>query len=213
VSAVRVKICGITRPDDARAAAEAGASAIGMVFWPRSPRCVSLSAAAEIAAAARGLTRVGVFVDQPPDYIARVAETVPLDVIQLHGREDVAEYDLGLPILKAFGLGATWRISVLDGLPDAVLPLLDAHDDERKGGTGARIDWELAGAAASMRPIVLAGGLNAGNVEEAICVVRPHAIDVSSGVERSPGVKDPEMIERLLFSVRRSVRQIPRGLM
>lgn len=208
-----MKICGITRPEDARAAAQAGASAIGMIFWPRSPRCVSLQAAGAIAAAAGDLSRVGVFVDQPPEYVARVSETVPLDIIQLHGGESVADYDLGLPIVKAFGLGVAWDIGVLDDLPDRVLPLLDALDDERKGGTGARVNWAVATAAAAVRRVALAGGLNADNVEEAIRVVRPHAIDVSSGVERSPGVKDPEMIEKLLKSVRRSVREIPRGLM
>lgn len=213
MNAVRVKICGITRPRDARAARDAGASAIGMIFWPRSPRCVSAQAAAEIAFAAEGMTRVGVFVDQPPVFVAEVAATVPLDAVQLHGREAVADYQLGLPIVKAFGVGAAWKIGVLEGLPEHVLPLLDASDDRRKGGTGARIDWEVAAAAASVRRIALAGGLTLANVAEAIRYVRPYAIDVSSGVEQSPGVKDSEMIENLLAVVRRTAGEVPRGLL
>jgi phosphoribosylanthranilate isomerase len=192
---------------------DAGASAIGIVFWPGSPRCVVLARAEAIARAAEGATRVGVFADQAPAFVREVVEQVPLDAVQLHGREAVGDYPLGVPLVKAFGVRAGWHIGALEGLPERVLVLLDAHDDRRKGGTGARIDWQIAAAAAATRPVALAGGLNSGNVAEAIRTVRPYALDVSSGVERSPGVKDTRMIEELIETVRRVAGDIPRGLL
>ncbi|HSL23412.1 MAG TPA: phosphoribosylanthranilate isomerase [Vicinamibacterales bacterium] len=198
----RVKICGITRPDDARAAVAAGASAIGMVFWPRSPRSVTTERAAEIAAAAGpGVTKVGVFVDQPPAVVAEIVARVGLDAVQLHGHERIADYQLGVPLLKAISVGAAWHLGMLDPLPASVLPLLDAGDDRRKGGTGLAIDWELAAAAAANRRIVLAGGLKAENVATAIAMVRPYAVDVSSGVESAPGIKDEARIRAFVDAV------------
>jgi phosphoribosylanthranilate isomerase len=213
MTAVRVKICGITRPQDARAAVSAGASAIGMIFWPKSPRFVSMQTARTIAAAAESVTRVGVFVDQPVEEVGAIARFVPLDALQLHGHEAVAEYRIDRPIVKAFALGVAWQIGMLDGLPDDVLPLLDAHDEVRKGGTGQRIDWELAAAAASSRRIVLAGGLNPENVGEAVRRVRPYAVDVSTGVEQSPGIKDEGRIYELIEAVRSTAGDVPRRLL
>jgi phosphoribosylanthranilate isomerase len=213
VTPVRVKVCGVTRPEDARAAVRAGASAIGMVFWPKSPRCITVERARGIAAAARGVTRVGVFVDQPLEQVAAVVRAVPLDAVQLHGHETLGDYPLGRPILKSFGLGTAWHVGMLDGLPDTVLPLLDAHDEVRKGGTGTRIDWEMAAAAASLRRVMLAGGLTPENVGEAIRRVRPYGVDVSSGVETAvPGVKDERRISMLMAAVREAAGDIPRGL-
>lgn len=198
----RVKICGITTPEDARAAASAGASAIGLVFWPGSPRCVSTERAAEIAAAAAHVTRVGVFVDQPPAVVAEITATVGLDAVQLHGHERFADYELGVPLLKALSVGAAWHIAMLDPLPAFVLPLLDAGDPRRKGGTGLAIDWQIAAAAAAVRRIALAGGLTPENVATAIGVVHPYAVDVSSGVESAPGVKDHRRIRAFVDAVR-----------
>lgn len=211
---VRVKICGITRPHDARVAARAGASAIGVIFAPESPRRVSVEGAGEVAAAAAeaGITCVGVFLDQPPSFVEHAMKSVPLDAVQLHGRETVADYEFGVPIVKAFGVGSAWHIGALSGLPSHVLPLLDATDGRRTGGVGAAIDWTLAAAAASVRRIALAGGLTPDNVGRAIVTVAPYAVDVSSGVEMSPGVKDATRVLAFIEAVEAASGPVPRRL-
>ncbi len=210
----RVKICGIARVADARLAAEAGASAIGLVFWPGSTRCLTVDRAKEIvlALAGTGVTTVGVFVDQLPHFVEGVAKGARLDAIQLHGHENVAAYEFGLPILKSVAVGAGWRADALRDLPPHVLPLLDAQDEARKGGTGTTIDWTAAAAGASLRRIALAGGLTPDNVAGAIASVSPYAVDVSSGVEARPGVKDASLVRAFLDAVRGRSGVVPRGL-
>jgi phosphoribosylanthranilate isomerase len=187
-----VKICGIQRVEDGRLAAELGAAAIGFIFWPGSPRFIDPERASAIAAAIPDhVLRVGVFVDQAPEYVAEVARRVPLGAAQLHGSESVDAYlDLGIAIIKAVAVTDPFDASLIDGLRDDVPILLDAHDPVRRGGTGRTIDWSIAAAMAARRRTILSGGLTPANVREAVDRVRPYMVDVSSGVESAPGIKD-----------------------
>ncbi|HEY2435133.1 MAG TPA: phosphoribosylanthranilate isomerase [Vicinamibacterales bacterium] len=198
---IRVKICGITTPEDAALAAELGASAIGLVFWPGSPRCVDIDDAWAIVKGLPPLVpAIGVFVNQG-DEPFRVAATVGLSAVQLHGDEPPESYcDRGVPKIKAIAVGDAQAIVAAAAVPGDVSVLLDAHDPERRGGTGRRVDWAVAAKIAARRPVILSGGLNAANVIEAIETVRPAAIDVSSGVESAPGRKDPAKL-RALFDI------------
>ena len=194
-----VKICGITRLEDAEAAAAAGAGAIGFIFWPSSPRFIDPYRARAIAAALPPfVTPVGVFVNQPLDYVNGVASLVRLGVVQLHG-DETPEFAAAVcrPVMKAVAIGqADVRL-----WPARVKLLLDVHDPLARGGTGRTIDWSTAADVASRREIVLAGGLKPENVADAVARVRPYGIDVSSGVERSPGIKDHERLQALFEAV------------
>ena len=185
-----VKICGITRAEDAEAAVALGANALGFVFWPKSPRYVDpYRARAIVASLPPFVSAVGLFVNQPAAHIASVASLARLGVVQLHGDEtpeDAAA--LGRPVVRALPVHQAGHD--LERWPARVTILLDAHDPDRRGGTGRTIDWDLAAAVARRRRILLAGGLNPDNVAAAVERVRPFGIDVSSGVERAPGVKD-----------------------
>lgn len=197
----RVKICGITRLEDAVVAAELGAFAVGFVFWPGSPRVVDAPRARVIGASLPpAVKKVGVFVDQPLEDISRIADEARLDVIQLHGCEplDFAAR-VERPVIKAFGVRSGVPLADLEQVPSEITVLLDAHDPVKRGGTGRVIDWAIAAAAAHRRPVVLSGGLTPENVADAIGVVRPHAVDLSSGVETAPGIKDHARL-RALFS-------------
>jgi phosphoribosylanthranilate isomerase len=197
-----IKICGLTRPDDARRAVDAGATAIGMVFWPDSPRVVTLEQAEAIATAVGSeVLTVGVFVDATREHIDQVMRRVPLGAAQLHGHESPAFVDTLLwPVIKAVPVPAEGPLP--DLTPWAgVRVMLDAHDPVRRGGTGRLVDWARAAALAATRPVILAGGLRPENVAEAVMRVRPAGIDVSSGVERSPGVKDEALVRALIGAV------------
>ena len=197
-----IKICGLTRPDDARRAVDAGATAIGMVFWPDSPRVVTLEQAEAIATAVGSeVLTVGVFVDATREHIDQVMRRVPLGAAQLHGHESPAFVDTLLwPVIKAVYVLAEGPLP--DLTPWAgVRVMLDAHDPVRRGGTGRLVDWARAAALAATRPVILAGGLRPENVAEAVMRVRPAGIDVSSGVERSPGVKDEALVRALIGAV------------
>jgi len=183
-----VKICGITRVEDAAAAVDCGAGALGFVFWPGSPRCIDPHRARAIVATLPPfVTPVGVFVNQPVEYVRGVASLVRLGAVQLHGDETVG-YAAGIatPAIKAVTV-ADLQLSVW---PVRTTLLLDVGDTEKRGGTGRTIDWTAAASLAAERKILLAGGLTPENVAEAVAQVRPFGIDVSSGVERSPGIKD-----------------------
>ena len=206
---MRVKICGITRERDAQLAAELGAAAIGLVFWPGSPRRVSRSQARTIAASLpAGVAPVGVFVNQPLLDVLRIADEVGLGGVQLHGEEPL-EYTRGIlqPVIKAVGVADGFDPRVLDAWPAEITVLLDVHDPVRRGGTGRTIDWAAAAAAASRRPVLLAGGLGPENVAAAVREVHPYGVDVSSGVEASPGIKD----ERRLRALFAAIESIPHG--
>jgi phosphoribosylanthranilate isomerase len=201
-----VKICGITRVEDALDAAALGASAVGFVFWPASPRAIGPGDARRIVDALPPLlTPVGVFVDQPEEEVSRIASDVRLGAVQLHGKEgpDYCQ-QLRRPIIKAFGVGASFDERLIDDYPQGITVLLDAQDDVKHGGTGRSIDWTRAARIAASRRVMLAGGLQPDTVEAAIARVRPFAIDVSSGVEASPGIKDRTKLRQLFEAVRRA---------
>ena len=196
-----VKICGITRPVDAASAVEAGANALGFVFWPNSPRFVDPYSARAIAGGLPPfVVPVGVFVNQPVEYVRGVAALVGLGAVQLHGDEDPA-YLAGIryAVIKAVSVGD--RPDQLDQWSPRTMLLLDVRDPVARGGTGRTIDWTAAASIARRRRSLLAGGLTPDNVAEAIALVQPYGIDVSSGVERSPGVKDPARIRALFEAV------------
>jgi phosphoribosylanthranilate isomerase len=203
MAATRVKICGICRAGDAARAVELGASAIGFIFWPGSPRCIAPAQAREIAAQLPAdVTAIGVFVDQPAEYVADVARLVALGAVQLHGSESIEAFaEIRQPLIKAVQVGDGFQSSTIDGLPASVTVLLDAHDPIRRGGTGRTIDWTLAAAVARQRPTILSGGLTAANVAEAIARVQPLMVDVSSGVESAPGRKDPDKLREFFAAV------------
>jgi phosphoribosylanthranilate isomerase len=185
-----MKFCGITRVEDAWAAADCGAAAIGFVFAPSSPRAITPEAARRISATLPPfLQRVGVFVDRPVAEVRAVAEHVGLDVVQLHGGETVADAAAAWPrVIKALARDVD-PLAQADAWPESVTLLIDAATGDAPGGTGQLADWPAAATVARRRRVVLAGGLTADNVGEAIAVVRPYAVDVSSGIEARPGEK------------------------
>jgi len=189
---IRVKICGVTNPADARLAVDLGASAIGMVFWPKSPRAIDVARAKEIVSVLPPfVTAVGVFVNQI-DEAPRIARDAGLDVIQLHGDERPDAYAaMTVRTIKAIGVSSPESVALAAEVPPQTTVLLDAHDPIRRGGTGRAIDWKIAARVAHMLRVILSGGLTPGNVAIADASVHPYAVDVSSGVETSPGVKDP----------------------
>lgn len=197
-----VKICGITRLEDAEAALEYGAGALGFVFWPESPRLIDPARAHAIASRlSPGIVTVGVFVNQTREYVEQVMEAVPLGAIQLHGDEPVTFVDgLPRPVLKAIALGDSTDETIA-AWPMRALILLDVHDPVRRGGTGRTVDWIRAATVARRRPVVLAGGLGPQNVADAVASVRPFGIDVSSGVESAPGRKDRQKLKALFDAV------------
>ncbi|MDX1734968.1 MAG: phosphoribosylanthranilate isomerase [Halioglobus sp.] len=200
----RIKMCGFTRQEDATQAVAAGVDAIGLVFYAPSPRAVTAEQAAQIAAVVPPfVTLVGLFVDSAPQDVESVLSQVPLDLLQFHGDES-PEYCAAFcrPWVKALRMhpqldlgSASARYRGARGL------LLDAWREDAPGGTGETFDWARIGDKVSM-PLVLAGGLHPGNVAQAIEAVRPAAVDVSSGIESSPGVKDEAKIRRFVAAVR-----------
>ncbi|MDP9534040.1 phosphoribosylanthranilate isomerase [Pseudomonas protegens] len=206
MSAVRSKICGITRIEDALAAVAAGADAIGLVFYAKSPRAVSVQQArAIIAALPPFVTTVGLFVNASRCELGEILDAVPLDLLQFHGDESAADCEgYHRPYIKAL------RVKTGDDVAAACLAyprasgiLLDTYVEGVPGGTGEAFDWSLVPQGLS-KPIILAGGLSAQNVAEAIARVRPYAVDVSGGVEQSKGIKDPAKIQAFMQAVRRS---------
>ncbi len=203
-----VKICGITQLRDARVAVEQGAGAIGFIFWRDSPRFIDPYRAREIAAMLPAfVTTVGVFVDQDLEYVSGVASLVRLSAVQLHG-EETPEYAAALrrPVVKAIAPGDavdTWAMQHTI--------LLDAGDPIKHGGTGQTIDWTAAARIAARRPTLLAGGLTPENVGEAIARVRPFGVDVSSGVEISPGVKDHGRLKAFFEAIHATSRVATRS--
>ena len=167
----RVKICGVTRAEDAGLAAAAGADAIGFVFWPKSPRAVTVAQASAIWTTGALVARVGVFVNESPATVREIVREARLTAIQ--------------------------RVTLL----------VDAKDDEKRGGTGRPANWMLAADLARLRPIILAGGLNPANVAGAIEQVQPWAVDVSSGVEAGPGIKRPERLSALFQALRDAAQE------
>jgi phosphoribosylanthranilate isomerase len=204
LTAVRVKICGITRVEDALAAAAAGADAIGLVFYAKSPRAVDIEQAREILAALPPfVTSVGLFVDAERSELERILASVPLDLLQFHGDESVQQCEaFGRPYIKALRVKAGDDIAAqVACYPSAQGILLDAYVEGVPGGTGEAFDWSLIPQALS-KPLILAGGLRPDNVAEAVSRVRPYAVDVSGGVEASKGVKDVEKVDAFIRAAR-----------
>ncbi len=198
-----VKVCGICRLEDALRAAALGASHIGFIFWPNSPRWIDPVRARDIAAALPAhVTTVGVFVDQPVEYVVEISSLVPLGAVQLHGGESLDAFAaVSQPLIKAVAVSDRFDASEIEGLPPDVTVLLDAHDPARRGGTGRTIDWDIAAAVAAKRRTILSGGLSAANVATAIARVHPYMIDVSSGVESAPGRKDADKLAAFFAAV------------
>ena len=188
---VRVKVCGVTRLEDAQLACELGTSALGFVFWNQSPRYIEPSRAREIVSALPShVTPVGVFVNPSEADAREVVSTVGLGAVQLHGEESVESFERWpYPVLKAIALRDSGSVETACRLPDGVTVLLDVHDPVKRGGTGQPIDWTLAAEVARRRRVFLAGGLTPSNVADAIEAVRPYGVDVSSGLEVSSGIK------------------------
>jgi len=197
---VRIKICGITNKEDALAAVRLGADALGFVFAP-SPRKVSAESAREIIKALPPFVQtVGVFVDEDPERVSSLAAVCGLDILQLHGSESVdycSSFDRR--VIKAVRMQSRDELKNLSKYVDVVdALLLDTYLPNKSGGTGITFDWRLAVEARRYGRIILAGGLNPENVAAAIGMVKPYAVDASSGLERSPGVKDHEKMAQFV---------------
>lgn len=211
----RIKICGLTSVADAQAVVDAGGDAIGLNFYARSPRFVPHDTAREIVdAIGRRACKVGLFVNSPAEEVAEIFDDLRLDLIQLHGDEppQILQQLAPRPVMKAFRIGPDGLAPVRDWLAQAVqlgtaprLILFDAFQPGQYGGTGQTIDWSLARDFAKLKnmpPLVLAGGLKAENVGEAVVGARPAAVDVAGGVEISPGRKDHERIREFVTAAK-----------
>ncbi len=199
-----IKICGITRLEDALCAAASGADALGFIFHPASPRCVTVERVrAIVAELPEGIVTVGVFVNLPAEEVERTREACGLDMIQFHGDESPA-YCRCFPAGRVIKAVAPRTIEELRRLADYEVRafLVDARDTGRYGGTGKRADWELAAKIGESRPLILAGGLEAENIALALATVAPRAVDINSGCERAPGVKDHDRIRRIVGIIR-----------
>lgn len=201
---VRVKVCGITNLDDALAAIELGAHALGFIFVPSSPRHVTTEEAAHIISQLPPfVTKVGVFADAPMEQLKEFMNACPLDLIQLHGEESPAYCTALFPrAIKAFRVKDEGILSLISNY-QASAYLLDTFDTAMLGGTGQRFDWRIAQkAVASGRLIILSGGLNPDNIQEAITMVRPYGVDVSSGIETRPGKKALHKMQQFFSRLR-----------
>ena len=203
------KVCGVTRPADAHHAVRSGANAIGLIFYPPSPRAVTVAQARRLTATIPpGVRRVGVFVSERPATIAAAVREARLNVVQLHGKETPEGCDLvrqevgdGVELWKAVRVGPRFDGSGLSAF-DADAFLLDTGREGMYGGTGESFPWDLALHAKRFGRVVLAGGLDGSNVAEAVRAARPWGVDSSSRLESRPGVKDPEKVARYLDSAR-----------
>lgn len=196
---MRVKICGITRFDDALHAAACGADALGFVFYPNSSRYIEPEASRTIIQRLPPfVTTVGVFVDERLERVNEIIRITGIQVVQLHGDEppEICA-EMARPVIKAFRVSERFDVQHLSAYPVRAY-LLDAYHPRQRGGTGRVFDWAIARQAKEYGPLVLAGGLTPENVRQAIEAVQPYAVDVSSGVEQSPGVKDREKVRRFL---------------
>jgi len=201
---MKIKICGITQADNAREVALLGIDAVGLVFYEQSPRHVDVESAIHIVNALPPfINRVGLFVNADSGFIDEVLCEVPIDTLQFHGDESVIECtQYGMPFIKALRVNENTNIAKMaDDYHQASGLLLDAFNKDAYGGTGEQFDWSLAKADIDL-PIILAGGLNPDTVADAISQVNPYAVDVSSGVESEPGIKDIAKIKEFIHKVR-----------
>jgi phosphoribosylanthranilate isomerase len=202
---VKAKVCGITTPEDALAAASSGADAIGLVF-AESPRKVSVEEAREIAAALpEGVLKFGVFVNEEPEEVLRIAREVGLDYAQLHGDETPETVTFlregGVKVMKALRVRDEGSLAAMEGY-GADLVMLDAWSEKARGGTGERFDWALAKSLRGRGNIVVSGGLSPENVREAISFFEPYGVDASSSLEEAPGKKNEERVRRFVSAAK-----------
>jgi phosphoribosylanthranilate isomerase len=204
----RVKICGITSAEDAAAAVLAGADALGFVFVPGTPRCLSAAAAAAIVATLPPfVAAVGVFMDQSATEVLEIAAAAGIQIVQLHGNEPAETgRRMPVPVIKALRVRDEASLAPIGAYPARAF-LLDSFVEGQGGGTGQPFPWALAVGAALRAPIILAGGLTPETVGRAIATVRPYGVDVSSGVERAPGRKDPQKVKEFIRHVRQADRE------
>jgi phosphoribosylanthranilate isomerase len=208
-SRTRIKVCGITNAEDAAVAVAAGADAIGVIFAP-SPRQVTLDqAAAALASVPLPVARVGVFVDASAEEIAAAISACGLTAVQFSGHESPEDCDaVGVPVLKAIGVGTDFDIQTVGPYRDHAAALLfDTLVAGKAGGTSQTFDWQAVGVVSGRVPLFAAGGLNPQNVGECIAVLHPFAVDVSSGVEASPGKKDHQKVFAFCAAVRAADRE------
>jgi len=201
---VKIKICGITQYEDAKVAASLGVDALGFIFYEKSPRYITPENAEKIIRKLPPfIAKVGVFVDASPESIIEAAQKSGIDTIQLHGNEPAeTARRLPLPVIKAFSVAPGWDMTVMEGY-DVAAFLLDTWTEGRRGGTGETFDWSIARqAAARPTPLILAGGLGPVNMKEALEIVRPYAVDVNSGVEIRPGIKNPHKMKEVVGIVK-----------
>ena len=201
---MKIKICGITQADNAREVALLGIDAVGLVFYEQSPRHVDVESAIQVVNALPPfINRVGLFVNADSGFIDEVLCEVPIDTLQFHGDESVIECtQYGMPFIKALRVNENTNIAKMaDDYHQASGLLLDAFNKDAYGGTGEQFDWSLAKVGIDL-PIILAGGLNPDTVADAIAQVNPYAVDVSSGVESEPGIKDIAKIKEFIRKVR-----------
>lgn len=207
----RIKICGVTGMEDARMCAGAGADFLGFNFYKPSPRYIEPTRARLIIEALRlenpHVEAVGVFVNETPEEVARIARLANLHAVQLHGDEQADDcrrlMDEGLRVTKALRVGADFKLETAEGFAFCESVLLDAFDGNLYGGSGARFDWSVARQAVNLVPrLILAGGLNASNVGEAIDSVAPFGVDAASGVESAAGVKDELKVRAFIEAAR-----------
>jgi len=207
MSRTRIKLCGMTRIEDVRQAAALGVDAVGLIFVERSPRCLSLDAGRALRTALPPLvSAVGLVMDAPLTRVREILSVVRPHLLQFHGSEDEADCrSAGLPYLKALpmGEGGGEVGAAMDRYPSAAGFVLDGHPPGAAGGSGQRFDWSRWPRQGE-RPLLLAGGLTADNVFEAVCRLRPYAVDVSSGIELAPGIKCAERMARFVSEVRRA---------
>lgn len=203
----RVKICGITNVEDALHASTCGADALGFVFYPGSPRCVDPDQARRIIAELPPLlTTVGLFVNEPPVRIREIVEFCGLNAVQLHGDEEPSQCSYPpYRVIKALRLRQAMDAGVFSAYRVSAL-LLDAYSPDKFGGTGQLCDWDRAAEIASRHRVILAGGLDPDNVASAVGRVCPYGVDVSSGVEKQPGQKDPEKVARFIRMAKESFK-------
>ncbi|MEA3464915.1 MAG: phosphoribosylanthranilate isomerase [Thermodesulfobacteriota bacterium] len=207
VSAVRVKICGITTIEDALHAVAMGVDALGFVFYPASPRYIAPVQARQIIDQLPPFVAiVGLFVNAEPDQIRTIIRQCRLDVVQLHGDETPAQCHYPeVKVIKALRIRGVECLQGLEHYPVSAL-LLDAWVADSYGGTGQLGRWDLAAGVAQQFPVILAGGLTKDNIRAAVDAVQPYAVDVSSGVESSPGAKDPELVRDFIYHAKQSWR-------
>ncbi len=199
----RIKICGVTRENDAVRAAELGADFVGLNFWPGSPRCLEVEAASQIAERVRERVKlVGVFVNQPPARIQEISDRVGLDLLQFHGDEDPGSVRFfGDRAIKAFRVGADFDAAVVGDFSDAWGYLFDCDHPTLFGGSGVTWPYERVAGLSREKPVIVAGGLRPSNVQQAIARSGADIVDVSSGIESQPGIKDPELMRRFIREV------------